>query len=322
VTTNNTEVNAVDAPLDFTVKEPFDRQRLLEEALEVVKYTHVHMGPSGRPEAAAGSIERAVAQLEKLDSEQASFSPRLDVLPITEATFATREMPPSDELRAAMESNWFYRIHIPVTLFPRSGWAFTRLECAVEFCPGEVSPQKRPLIHELFPDDVWTDVLSIQEDLRVGLDENLEFRAQVEPLKGRWAMLSGDAQARLALHAGGTAKLVAGPFSYHIRRAKIRARGRRNVESFWRLDGNTHVDEEDVVLGVVLMVPKGRRDPVWATGQLRAYHDFQVWSADIFKDWTRHFGDGLRAFFGAGTVLGAQMKWEDITGSALAEVPQ
>lgn len=298
---------------DFTVEESFDREQLLNEALEIVRYADVPLGPDAQVREINERKAQAAKLLQKLDEEQASFSPKLDVRRLTKKDFAERDIEPSRDLKAKMRDNYFYHVGIPVTLFPRSGWAFTRLESWVCFCPDETDFHRCPIVYEIFPEDVWMEILGFQDHLKLGLDENFSFRAEVEKLEGQWEQLSGAAQAKLAVQAGGGARLVVGPFSYHIRRAKVQGRGRLDVESFWRLDSKEFVDEEDVLLSVVLMVPKDRGQTVNAVGELKAYHDFQIWSADVLKDWIRHFRPVLKAFFGVGAVVTAKMEWEDLT---------
>lgn len=300
--------------LNFTIQETFDRQELLAEAMEIVRYADVELGPEAEAKDIDNRKAQAIEHLHKLGEEQASFSLKLDVRRLTRKDFEEQGIEPSRELKAKMKKNHFYQVGIPITLFPKSGWAFTRLECRVEFCPGETNVHQHPIIHDIFPDDVWADILSFEDHLVLGLDENLAFRAQVKELKGQWQHLSAAAQAKLAVQVGSGAKLVVGPFSYRIRRSNVRSRGRGNVECFWRLDGAEYIDEEDVRLRLVLMVPKDRLQPVNAIGELTAYHDFQLWSADVFKDWINDFGKAIKALFGAGIPLHPPpMKWSDIT---------
>jgi hypothetical protein len=296
---------------DFTLTEAFDRQRLLAEALEVVRHADVPMGKGAPLEGSARKSE-AIQLLEKLEKEHAVFSPRLDVRLLTPEDHAGKGHQFSAELRGLLEDNAFYRVEIPITLFPLSGWAFTRLEGWVEFCPGEPDVHLRPVVHDLFPDDVWAEILSFQQSLSVGVDEDLQFRAEVEELKGRWQNLSTQAKARVCIRARAGARLVAGPFNYRFRRAEVRGRGRGGVQAFWRLDGKAHVDEEDVQLVVVLRVPRGRRAPLHAVGALKAYHDFQLWTSDIFRDWAPHFSAALKSLLGFGIPVTDQRTWSDI----------
>ncbi len=85
------------------------------------------------------------------------------------------------------------------------------------------------------------------------------------------------------------------------------------MESFWRLDGKRYVDEEEVVLSVVLMVPEARRQPLTAAAELRAYHDFQLWTSDLSKDWS--FGAAIRSLLGSGAVITSRQEWRPLTRS-------
>ena len=297
---------------NFTFNESFNRDELLEEALEIVRCADIPMGDTKKEIIEEGKA-KTINQIEKLQKEQAKFSPRLDVIPLTNKNFQQRGIEPSDDLKARMKYNHLYLIQIPVTLFPLSGWAFTRLECWIEFCPDEEDANQRPIIHEIFPEDVWREILTFEDSLNLGLDENLAFRAEVEKLAGKWQKLSANTQAKIAANLGGKANLVVGPFSYRIRRAEILGRGRKNVEAFWRLDGNQHVQQEDVLLGVVLTVPKTRKQPVHAIGKLQAYHNFQISKADIFQDHLPHFSDLLKSWLGKGAPVNHEESWVKIT---------
>lgn len=283
-----------------TNPEPPNRKESLAELQNLVRQT----------DAPLVAQNQAIKQLNKLEQEQALFSPKLDVLGLTETDFAQRGLESSPNLKAKMQDNDFYEVGIPVTLFPKSGWAFTRLECSLEFCPNETDRNQLPIIYEIFPDDVWAEIFRFQDSLTVGLDQDFRFRTQVEDLKGKWQKLSSKAQGKLSLQGGGGANLVVGPFSYRIRRAEVIARGRLAPNCRWRLDGKQYVAQEDVLLKVILMVPKSRKQPVNAVGRLKADHDFQVWSADIFKDYR------LEALWERSRVIETTQEWKDILASS------
>jgi hypothetical protein len=297
---------------DFTVKQDFNRRALLAEAIEVVRYSD-DLGAERISKGIEYARSRAIELLQKLDEEQANFSPKLDVRHLTGRDFEELGIEPSRALKAKMRQNDFFQVGIPITLFPRSGWAFTRLECFVNFCSNSGKVRDCPTVHDIFPEDVWIEIFDFQDHLELGLDEDLTFRAQVANIEGKWKSLTGAAKAKLAMRTGAGAQLVVGPFSYQVRRAQVRTRGRGNISSFWRLDSKAHVDEEDVRLGVVLMVPKARSQPVDVKGELKAYHDFQFWSADLWKDWWHYFDDAIKNLFQGGVVVTDTMVWQNIT---------
>ncbi len=299
-------------PTDFTFNESFNREELLAEALEIIRYSDVTLSDKSS-QVIDENKAQAIDLIDKLQNEQASFSPKLDVIPLTKEKFEQDNLKLVDDLEYRMKNNNFYLISIPITLFPKAGWAFTRLECHLEFCPEENDANQRPIIHDIFPDNVWQEILTFEDSLNLGLDENLAFRAEVEKLEGNWKKLSGEAQAKLSANLGGKANLVVGPFSYRIRRPEIYGTGKKDVKAFWRLDGTKYVQGEDVSLGVVLSVPKTRTLPVSASGVLRAYHDSQLLLSNIFKDWFPTFSSLLKSFFKKGSPVQSEQKWENLT---------
>lgn len=314
-------------PLHFTISETWNSQELLAEATEIIQHADLELSCTKHVSRAAPLKEQVLAELRELpqdlERDHAYFGQRLDVRCLTEEDFKERQVELSRDLQARMAKNAFYHINIPVTLFPRSGWAFTRLECELTFAPGETDPHQAPIIYQMFPENVWSELLSFQDHLAIGLDANLEFRAQIKALEDKLQTLGDEAKSRLALQADAGAKLVVGPFSYRIRRSMIRTSGQLDSRGFWRLDSKQYVDEENVALSVVLMVPGDRRNPVHVSGRLKAYYDFHNASADLKKDWPKYiaewfkfFGPQLKAFFTGGAYLASQHDWQDILRSA------
>jgi hypothetical protein len=275
----------------FTTTKIFNRDELLDEALEIVKFSEISLG---KKKALKLNQQRAIVLLENLKEEQVRFSPQLAIRPLSIQDFDEQKITLSRELLAQMSSNNFYQVNIPITLFPKSGWAFTRLECNIEFCPND--SKHRPIVHDLFPNDVWVDIMSLNTQLNVSLDHNLSFQPQP--------------QTKLKLGLSGGFK--AGTFSYHVRRPKILTRGRGDVSCRWRLEGKECVNDEDVILSVILAVPKTRKKSLDVVGSLTASHDFQMWSADIFKDYTQDFGKVLKPLFSMGIPIETTMVWENI----------
>jgi hypothetical protein len=300
--------------LDLEITKVVDRGKLLAEAKEIILLSDVDLGIDIAPK----EIDRQKAEkahlLEQLEKEEASFSKVLQVRHLTGKDFEERGIEPFRDLKSKMMRNNFYQVEIPITLFPLSGWAFTRLDCKVEFCPDETEAQFCPIVYEIFPDDVWSEIFKCQNRLDLKLDGNLQFRAKVDFNNDLLKKLSGKAQAKISAKADADSQLVLNPFNYSIKRPEVRSRGKGNSFGRWHLVGKEHVDDEELQLQVILMVPKERTQPVNVTGVLQASHDFQIWSADIFKDYWKFFDKKLRSFFekeGAG--ISDSKKWNDIT---------
>ena len=291
------------------------RKQLLEEAIELVRFSDIHLGDEIPEQEVDPLKKKVVALLESLNKEQVEFSPKLGIYPLTPKDFQIEEQQLSPNIRVEMRKHNFYKVDIPITLKSAPDWAFSNLVCHVAFCPDEEDSKQvhlLPTIHDIFPSDEWQEILSFQESLRLGLDENLAFRAEVENMEGKWQQLEGEAQAKLAVQVGGGIKLAFGPFSYRIRKAKIRSRGRGNVKAFWELRGTKYVNEQDVMLGIIFMVPKSRNKPISAIGALKVHHDFQVWSADLLH-FKRFFQGAIQQFLEGGAAIQKTQVWQDIT---------
>ena len=292
-----------------------DRQQLLEEAIELVRFSDIHLGDEIPEQEVDPLKKKVVALLESLNKEQVEFSPRLSVYPLTLKDFKIEEQRLSPNIKVEMRKHNFYKVDIPITLKSAPDWAFSSLVCNVAFCPDEEDSKQvhlLPTIHDIFPSDEWQEILNIQNSLTLGLDENLAFRAEVEKMEGKWQQLGGEAQAKLAVQVGGGIKLAFGPFSYRICKAQIKSRGRGNVKAFWELRGTKYVNEQDVMLGVIFMVPKSRSKPISAIGALEVHHDFQVWSADLLH-FKRFFQGAIQQFLEGGAAIKKTQVWQNIT---------
>ncbi|MBD2472415.1 hypothetical protein [Nostoc sp. FACHB-145] len=292
-----------------------DRQQLLEEAIELVSFSDIHLGDKIPEKEADPLKKKAVALLEDLKKEQVEFSPKLSVYPLTQEDYPTDAKPLLTDIKKKMREHNLYKVDIPITLKSAPDWAFSSLVCNVAFCRDEEDSKQvhlLPIIHDIFPSDEWQEILSFQESLTLGLDENLAFRAEVEKMEGKWQQLGGEAQAKLAVQVGGGIKLAFGPFFYRIRQAKIRSRGRGNVQAFWELQGTKYVNEQDLMLGVILMVPKSRSKPISVIGALEAHHDFQVWSANLLP-FNRFFQGAIQQFLEGGAAIQKTQVWQNIT---------
>lgn len=291
-----------------------DRKQLLEEAIELIQFSDIELGDE-IPAIEVDSLkEKAVALLQDLKKEQVEFSPKLIVSPLTQEDCQVDSEQGLAEIKRKLRKHDFYKVDIPITLKSAPDWAFSNLVCNIAFCPDEEDSKQvhlLPTIHDIFPSDEWQEILNFQTSLTLGLDENFAFRVEVEKTEGKWQQLEGEAQAKLAVQLRGGMKLAFSPFSYQIRKTQIKGRGRGNVKAFWELQGNNYVNEQEIVLGLILMIPKSRNKPISAIGALEVHHDFQVWSADLLH-FKRFFQGTIQQFFEGGAAIRKTQDWQDI----------
>jgi len=324
-------------PLTLDVEE-FDRDGLLDEALEIatsmshevhevyrgrrvhgtadgdavlldLKEEKATLGPgsedlpfgfdtSEAQDQRVRSTADVVAVLRDLKQEKASFGPCPEVLPLGLDTLEARGIVPDHRVRTLLECFDFYSVTFPITLFPKRGWAFDRLECQVEFNPGE-SAERRPLAHDIFPSSSWETLARAQLKLEVGVTEGLEFRTPTVD--------AGVASAEVAGKLAAGARFVFPPRDYHVKRARILSRGKDDCEVLWRLDDAEFFEEDEPRLGVVLKVPRGV-DEVRASGLLAAYRSFRMLSSNL-GDLLGYLNERARNFFQKGAPLVDRGQW-------------
>ena len=92
-----------------------DRQQLLEEAIELVRFSDIHLG-DGIPEQEVDPLkEKAVALLEDLKKEQVEFSPKLNVSPLTQEDCRIDAEQGLAEIKRKLQEHDFYKVDIPIT---------------------------------------------------------------------------------------------------------------------------------------------------------------------------------------------------------------
>lgn len=284
--------------LNFTVQEAINRNELLEEALEIIAYGDVRLGEKKNVSPTDEAKQQLLEKIRRLQQEEMRFSPKPDTRRIDPVELQESGKEISRDVQAKMQEYDFHQVVMPVTLKSKVGWAFSRLECELRFCDGETDSSQLPVVYSMFPEDNWVDVLQAGIDCTVTLDEQMQFAATHEEAGGEF-------QAKIK-------SFLTTSFRYRLRRPKIKARGKLDTVCFWQLDGKEYVDEENVLLGVLLMVPKTRKHPVSVTAEAIAYHDFQFLTADIFSGYFKEFDEKLKSFFRAGVPLRAETGWQHV----------
>jgi hypothetical protein len=283
----------MDSTGSFSITERYDYQALLDEAIETVVSANAQLGSNEHTSHAA--LDALVEPLRLLKQAQAFFANTLTVQPLDAASLRARGVELAPVVRQWLQTHQFYLVQVPVTLKPAPGWAFTRLECGVVFSGGD------PKVHALFPENVWTKILSGQSNLKLGLGTDFAFQAELEPVGNSLQALSGTAEAKIEATAGTGGMIAVGPFNVEIRRPEVLSTGREGDTIFWQLSGQAHVQFEEPYLAAVLRVPK-QSEPIQAQGRLIAFHKFDFLGAD-FADWTSNFREKVRSFFSHGIPL-------------------
>jgi len=120
----------------------------------------------------------------------------------------------------------FYWLRLPITLSPMENYAFTKLQCAVEFNSGATSGHLRPKAHLILPDRKFQQLLEVSE--------SFEFEVPSGGLK----LEAGEAKLKTgaSVDAKIAAKMdfAAGSFTYRVKKTKLDHSPAGTEKVFWR----------------------------------------------------------------------------------------
>ena len=148
----------------------------------------------------------------------------------------------------------FYYLTIAVSMLPRRGVQFTRIECSLDFGPKGAN---EPIVQTIFPNSEWKPLLSWGTGMSLALDGNLNWNAglstlDIDILEG----LPTEIQARVTNADQLKAFITIPEYSYSLGRTEIAAIGEGNSECFWRIEKPELRKVQSVEFGVVFKVPK------------------------------------------------------------------
>jgi hypothetical protein len=283
-----------------------DRAKYLQEFADVARDYQGDLGPT-RNGARDIQLQELAAELGK---DVVEFSPKLTALALNKRLFndLKLEMPPY--IASLLRHYHFYLVNFPISVVPRPGGGFAQLECILEFNPDR-PPAERPVAYQIFPQEEWQPILHAWQGLKVGLNENFEFK--VDPLQAapQLQKLELPVKAAVQLKTAGQAGLIFGPFEYDIKRPKILSQGQGGVKVYWRMESEENITQERPHLGVVLQVPK-EVSRVDVNGVLKALPTFHFFTANV-----RHVVELMSRpggnFFRKGAPVTHDMPWDDIT---------
>jgi len=292
----------------FEMADDFDRPDILAKAAAEVDALQGFLGAGDSGETPEGEKFRGFAE------DSAKFAVLPDVYRITDKDFLTRDLEVPVPFKQLTEKYDFYWLYFPISLFPRRDWFFNLLEVRVEFNPGDENPHMRPRAYQILPNNKFQTLLEARDSLEIHIDENFQFSADTGDLVAQMLANQGPMQAGVDAEAVAEAGIVAGPFVYTVKRAKIRHTPTGMEEVFWRLDGAEFFQEDDLKLIVIAQVPKSAGN-MTIEAQMQAYRRFDYLGSDI-QSVVRQLPKLYKNYITAGMPLRVTAKWDDVTRNA------
>jgi hypothetical protein len=288
--------------LDFSAELSEDRAAVLLDAARRVDALSGHLGPNGEADGEFGDLLRTLSE----DSVEFGSFPDVLPVPILDLPNADRT---SAAWQAALEEGYtFWWIRLPVLLFPRRGWGFTRLEMRVDFNADEPDPRRRPKAFDILPNRRFDTIMSAGGEVHVGVGADARLAVEVPTLPlGAIGALAGlplplSAGAKASADVGASVGVAIAPVRFRMRAAKVNHTAEGLEKVFWRLDGAEFFAEDPPQLVIILQVPR-ETATLRMRAVMRAYRRFSFFPAGL-QSMIRELPSALRAFFTQGAPVG------------------
>jgi hypothetical protein len=195
--------------------------------------------------------------LQSLRETNVSFGhPADNLIKLTPELFESVKAELTDIRKAQLGSQFdFYYLTLTVSLQPKHGALFQRLECSLDFGP---KGNGEPIVQTIFPTSKWREVLNWGGRMSLGLNADLSWSAGVEtPTELAGLDLPANLQANIKNKNEMKSFVVVPEYTFKLGRAEIVATGEGNSRCFWRLENPELQEVQTVQFGVVFKVPKG-----------------------------------------------------------------
>jgi len=195
--------------------------------------------------------------VQSLRETNVSFGhPADNLIKLTPELFENVKAELTDIRKAQLGSQFnFYYLTLTVSLQPKRGALFQRVECSLDFGP---KGSGEPIIQAIFPTSKWREVLSWGGGMSLGLNADLSWSAGVDtPAELAGLDLPANVQANIKNKNEMKSIIVVPEYAFNLGRAEIAATGEGNSRCFWRLENPELQEVQTVQFGVVFKVPKG-----------------------------------------------------------------
>ncbi len=278
-----------------------DRRALLEQAATLLDQRAAHLGSGDEaPATPEGEIARMFA------TDRATLG-RPDLYPIaaTQIDADRRDTPLTDsQLERGHRHYW---LALPVSLWTRPGCAFNQLQVKVSFNADD-SEERRPTVFDALPDQELVTRFEASSELELGVGADFHITAKLPDLPSELVGLPIDAGGGVNAAADGGARVVATPFHYRVRAAKVTRSAVGLDHILWRLEESAFADENDPGLRIVVRVPDGV-DRLDVSAQMVATRYVSLFSAGLRRS-LRDLPAKLREFFADGTPIAHAATWD------------
>jgi hypothetical protein len=289
-----------------------DRAALLAEAADSAGALDLPLGDRAEEGRAAPS-----SLLTELNQEIAKFGAFPDVIELQAKHFTDHGLGVPKRFLDLNKSFRFFWLRLPITLSPLERLPFTKLECAIEFNPRTDEAALRPRAQLILPHKKFQQILEVNGSVELRIGESFDFEAVTEKLEAQTGVAnvkaSAGVEARQAAHLG----VVAGPFTYRMKRAILDHSPAGTEKVFWRVSGADFFATDDPTIVVVAQVPRQTKE-LRIAAALQVYHHPNLRAAGVAR-LAEYLRERVATFLKKGAPLQDVAEWDAST--ALREPP-
>jgi hypothetical protein len=239
--------------LDFTIDIPAqERNDLLQLAANEIYALSQDLSDDGKGKASDQ------ASMLKTIMDEAVILPEKPVMhKITDDKFIADKYNLPIDIKKVLDSYNFYWLQVPVGVFPKERWAFSRIETGIVLETKD--GQDIPRAIRILPEKEFQDLFKTEVSGEVGLDSNFNFSGKTADYHFEYKGNKLDMSAKAAAAGAFNGKLVFGPLSFKIRSIKIDQNGKNTNIVRWTLN-DTNAIQDGFDLIAVLQIPKSYKD--------------------------------------------------------------
>lgn len=236
--------------VDFTIDAPpADRQQLLHQAVNEINALNNHLGNDD-----VVTVQSKQAQVLSKIMDDAVLLPDLPVMhKITDDQFVQNTYNLPIDVQQTLKKNNFYWLQIPVGVFTKEDWAYSRIEVGIVM--NAVEGQDIPRAFRILPEKAFQQLFEWSAEGEVGLDANFNFSGKTAQYHFEYKGNELQLQAGAGANAEIKNKLVYGPLSFKIRKTLIDYAGKNTSMIKWVLDDTQTIQDVFDLIGII-QVPK------------------------------------------------------------------
>lgn len=293
---NEEKLDIIKKEFDIKKEEIETSKNLIEELFNEVKTLEEPQGPAQR------SLGRGGKALNALKEIKTEFGdPNNDLVAIKENLFIEK-FSLNDIQKKKMQEYDFYYMTLNFNMHPGDSnieIEFSRLICQLDFELLDKNKGK-PIIHSMLPKSEWRDILSLDREIKLSINGDLEWELGIDSSDGKLDNLPGKIRTQLSNKNNLNANFSVPSYKYSLKKAIINASGEGSDWCRWKFENVKIKDTGTIKFGLVFKVPRGIKKIKFRG--IAKVEPKRAWLISNISDITRALSDKFRELLNRNNV--------------------